>query len=215
MRMVFAAVAAVVLAAMPLQAGENLVGPVEAGITTGIYTGPGTGRDPGATLAASAGPDWFRLNASGSWVRLHKVGTPGGYSVGGAGGAEISVGNVLVGGGITRVFADQQVWTKRVHYGYGSAGYRWAGTRHEQGVPKDLNEVRVTYFRETFSTYANRTAEYQLKYTYDGRLGTGPWCIRASVAVGHMSFDDNPYPGAERRTGLTGRFGVGLAFRPY
>jgi hypothetical protein len=181
----------------------RLVSPLEFSLTAGIASAPGSSRDPAAALGLAAGLPWIRATATGSWVRLRKDATPGGYAVGGNAGAEAVLGRVLVGGGITRTFADQEIWTKRVHYLYGTTAYRWK-----------LNEVRATYFRETFSTYANRTEEYRLGYTLDSRLGTGPWCVRLYSAIGAMYFDDNPYPGAQRRRGLTGKFGVGLSYRP-
>lgn len=193
---------------------RRLFSPLELSVIGGFVAGPSSGKDPAATLGASAGPGWLRFNATGSWIRLRKDGTPGGYLVGGSAGADVAFRNVFIGGGVTRSFADQEVWTKRVHYAYGDAGIRWAAGRRERGVPKSLNEVRATYFRETFSTYANRTEEYRLGYIYDGRFGTGPWCFRLSAAVGKMYFDDNPYPGAGRRSDMSSRLGVGISFRP-
>ncbi|HXK36641.1 MAG TPA: hypothetical protein VJ553_03610 [Candidatus Paceibacterota bacterium] len=190
---------------------------VEATMAGGIVSGPGFGRDPNVGLALSLGPTFSRLQANGGWTRLHKDTTPGGYQLSGNLGAQVFVThNVFVMGGISRNFSDQTIWTKRVHYAYGGAGLRWSRKRHpELGIRQELSEISVTYFRETFSTYANRAEVYRASYAYEHRLGTGSVSARLAASIGLMYYDEHPYPGAVRRSGLESKFGIGLSYRPF
>lgn len=208
-------VAGTVLMAVPpaARAGDDVTSPLEVTLTGGFVSAPGSGRDPTTGLGIAVGPDLLRVRAAGVWTRLHKDGTPGGYAVSGSVGAEVFLGGAFIGGGVSRSFLDQTVWTKRAHFAYGTAGYRWTGVRHERGKPKDFHEAGATYFRETFSTYANRTVEYRVSYAFDHRLGTGHACVRLGLALGAMYFDQHPYPGAERRRGMTGRYFIGISLR--
>jgi len=212
-------VVGIALAVFPLttswSTADELVDTVELAFTGGVVDGPGlAGYAPTVGVALETGPRLLRLTASGSWSKLTKTGTPGGTQVGGQLGAKIYLRCFFVTGGYTHSFTDQEVWTKTVEYIYAGGGFRWAGKTRNNGRAQVLNQVAFTVFREAYSSYANDTTIYRGSYVLDRRLGTGPWCVRGQFSLGVMHFNDNPYPGAERRQGMSMSAGIGISFRP-
>lgn len=163
----------------------------------------------------NTGTGTFRLSAGGSWEALHKSTTPGGYSVSGGVGGQIFVGPVFVSGGFSAVYVDQTVYTKRIRYDRVGAGVRWGSYRPKSKVLQGVSTLGLQYGWETYSSYANNTRYLELLYTYDHRLGTGPWCVRLMGSVSGMWFNQGPYAGAAHRTDSAADFGIGFVFRPH
>jgi hypothetical protein len=194
-------------------AGESPLRVFELTGSTGFSDGPGyAARSPHVAMQVGIGTSWLRANAGASHGWLHKAGTSGGYQRSYSFGAEIGRRNAFLFGGTNRNFTDQTEYTKTVNYGFGGAGFRWAGSwRGERAV--SINEVRVIYYRETYSTYANRTEQYAASYSWD-RMLRGALYLRLSFKLGAVYYDDNPYPGAQRRNGLASSLNIGIVARP-
>ncbi len=192
-------------------AADDLTDSVELGWTVGFSDGPGyvaPAFQTGASL--NAGTSQFRLRGNIAWAKVHKGETPGGYSIGGGGGAEVDAWKLHALGGFNMHFTDQQVWTKRVHYAYGGLGYRWSD---RPAGRREVVNLEVVISREMFSTYANNVTGLQANLTYDRRLRTSPWHVRLGISVGGMWFKSDPYPGARHLQGTTFSTGIGLAYR--
>jgi len=190
-----------------------LLRPLEIAASGGFADGPGyAGRAPLTGVSATFGMPWMRVQGGASYSWLTKAGTPGGFQRAYSYSVEAGHPQVFVVFGVSENHTDQTVWTKDVSYRFGGVGGRWTqGWRHER--PLNLNEVRLLYYREHESTYANRTQLYTFAYNWD-RLLTGGLYLRLQMRLGAMYFDDNPYPGAARRHGSSASFGAGVVLRP-
>lgn len=195
---------------------DELTSPVEFAVSGGVSDGPSyTNYAPSASAVLEAGPRWLRLVAVGSWTGLTKEQTPGGYHVCGSAGGKIYFGPFFATGGFSHDYTDQQVWEKTVQYLYGGGGYRWAAGRYtESGERRWRNQVAVTYWREAYSTYANDTTVLRFTFTGNRRIRNSPWWVRIRVSFSGMSYNEHPYPGAERRDDLGMTAKLGLAFMP-
>jgi hypothetical protein len=185
----------------------------ELSTTGGLSDGPGyAGKAPVASVDASFGMSWLRVNGGMSYSRLHKQGTSGGYQSSTSYSVEAGFRNAFVLAGMNGNHTDQTEYTKDVDYRFVGAGYRWAGSwRKDRAV--SINQLSVSYYRESRSTYANHTEMYAVRYGWDRQL-TGALYLRVSLRLGAMYFDDNPYPGAQRRSGLASNVSIGLVGRP-
>lgn len=196
-------------------AAERFSSPLELSLVGGFSDGPGyAGRAPRGAFALNGGTHMFRLHVTASGSLMHKTETPGGYWVGFNGGAELRVHGFSVVGGMTSSHTDQTIWTKDVRYVYGGLGYRWDFKPNERGVPRTMHFAGFTYYQESYSTYANHTHVYDISYKYYHRLGKRPLYVHVVVVMGAMAYNDGPHPGAERHTGLSSDFNIGLAWLP-
>jgi hypothetical protein len=187
--------------------------PFEVAGYTGFADGPGYAkREPQVGVAVSMGPSWLRGNVGGSYGWLHKAGTSGGYQRSASYSIEPGYHNAFVFAGISRNFTDQTEYTKTVDYRFVGGGYRWT-TCWDEDRALSINEVRFTYHREHYSSYANRTEMYSASYSWDRKLH-GALYLRVSLRLGAMYYDDNPYPGAKRRNGLASVLNIGFVGRP-
>lgn len=217
MRMLIGLIAAVLLLPAAAHSGDAVweSSVAEIGLTAGFSDGPGyAGRAPTTGVQANIGSKMFRLRGGASGSLMHKTQTPGGYWVGANGGAEVRFGRFSLMGGMTTSFTDQTVWTKRVRYAYGGAGVRILGHHGPNKASRVWTDIAFVYYRETYSTYANHARVFDLQIKSDVQLGKGPMYVRLAATFGRMLFDDNPYPGAAKRQGLTSNLGVGIAWRP-
>ena len=194
---------------------DDLKSPVELAVTGGMSDGPGYADwAPGVGAGLEVGPSFFHVTGALNWIGLTKSGTPGGHQISATVGGKVFVGRFFVVGGFNHNDTDQTIWTKTVQYAYGGGGFRWNGKTHRGDRPVNINEASFTYWRETYSTYANDTQVYRFTYSFDHRLGASPWTVRLTTSVSGMKFNDNPYPDAAKRQGTAFSAAIGLGFRP-
>jgi hypothetical protein len=179
----------------------------------GFADGPGyASRAPMVSVDASFGTSWLRVNGGVSYSGLHKQGTSGGYQSSTSYSVEAGARNVFVFVGMNGNHTDQTEYIKDVDYRFVGAGYRWVGSwREDRAI--SINQISAGYYRELRSTYPNHTEMYAVRYGWDRQLA-GALYLRVALRLGAMYYDEHPYPGAQRRNGLSSVVTIGLVGRP-